>query len=69
MSWVEPTDDSNPQPLATVDNRLVSKRGVQLWLTYPEVVLSTNNTTRKVEESLLLHGFNTSRKTSMEENQ
>jgi hypothetical protein len=69
MSWVEPTDDSNPQPLATVDNILLSKRGVQLWLTYPEVVLSTNNTTRKVEEILLLHGFNTSRKTSMEENQ
>jgi hypothetical protein len=69
MSWVEPTDDSNPQPLATVDNILLSKRGVQLWLTYPEVVLSTNNTTRKVEEILLFHGFNTSRKTSMEENQ
>jgi len=69
MSWVEPTDDSNPQPLATVDDRLLSKTGVQMWLTYPEVVLSTNNTTRKVGESLLLHRFNTSRKISMEENQ
>jgi hypothetical protein len=69
MSWVEPMDDSNPQTLATVEDRLLSKRGVQLWLTYPEVILSTNNTTRKVEESLLLHRFNTSRKTSMEENQ
>jgi hypothetical protein len=68
MSSVEPMDDSNPQPLATVDDRLLSKTGVQLWLTYPEV-LSTNNTTRKVGESLLLHRFNTSRKISMEENQ
>lgn len=61
--WFKPTATCN------CGQHIASKRGVQLWLTYPEVVLSTNNTTRKVEEILLLHGFNTSRKTSMEENQ